>query len=260
MKQTFLIHSLLAAAATSSLPFSIEASLWRSKSKDTAGHGDAREDRAPLPLPHSRTFGGQFTAERKQHAVKSSSVSPRIIGGEPVESGAFDFFADWHGCGGALIYEDIVVTAAHCGSFNDNQVYLNAIESPNEGRGLQEGPEQRTITARRTHPFYDPMSISNDIMLIKLDAPSTIQPLRINDDPTLPVDGEPLTVIGHGVTDPDNFFGSETLRQVTIPATSISQCANEYQDFFFSIDPDVHLCSGGEGDKGACFGDSGGES
>jgi len=44
-------------------------------------------------------------------------TNPRIVGGTPAAPGDFPFYVSSLGlflCGGTLIYEDIVLTAAHC--------------------------------------------------------------------------------------------------------------------------------------------------
>jgi secreted trypsin-like serine protease len=40
-------------------------------------------------------------------------LSDRIVGGEDAVAGEFPFFVQWRGCGASLIWEDILLTAAH---------------------------------------------------------------------------------------------------------------------------------------------------
>ena len=40
----------------------------------------------------------------------------RIVGGENAEAGEFPFFVQWMGCGASLVWEDILLTAAHVSS------------------------------------------------------------------------------------------------------------------------------------------------
>jgi secreted trypsin-like serine protease len=41
------------------------------------------------------------------------ALDDRIVGGEDAEAGEFPFFVQWRGCGASLIWEDVLLTAAH---------------------------------------------------------------------------------------------------------------------------------------------------
>jgi secreted trypsin-like serine protease len=53
--------------------------------------------------------------EARIHA-SSQAVMTRIVGGAEVETNEFPFFVNLGGCGGSLIHNDLVLTAAHVSS------------------------------------------------------------------------------------------------------------------------------------------------
>uniref|UniRef100_A0A4W6BNW6 trypsin n=1 Tax=Lates calcarifer TaxID=8187 RepID=A0A4W6BNW6_LATCA len=92
----------------------------------------------------------------------------------------------------SLVYENWVVSAAHC--------YMSRVEVRLGEHiiGVNEGTEQ-FIRASRVirHPFYNSYNNSNDIMLIKLSKPATlnwyVQPVAL---PTSCDSGSPLVCNG----------------------------------------------------------------
>jgi secreted trypsin-like serine protease len=45
--------------------------------------------------------------------AKGQNVDVRIVGGNVAADDDYPYFVFWEGCGGTLIHEDIVLTAAH---------------------------------------------------------------------------------------------------------------------------------------------------
>ena len=43
-----------------------------------------------------------------------NNINPRIVGGTEASPGEYPFFAEGSGCGGSLIWKDIVLSAGHC--------------------------------------------------------------------------------------------------------------------------------------------------
>lgn len=57
--------------------------------------------------------------DKKHHNLNPSRLrqtraAPKIIGGRPADEDEYPFFVQAEGCGGSLIWKDIVLTAAHC--------------------------------------------------------------------------------------------------------------------------------------------------
>ncbi|XP_057578458.1 granzyme B-like isoform X2 [Hippopotamus amphibius kiboko] len=96
-----------------------------------------------------------------------------IIGGheaKPHSRPYMAFLQIWHQdvqsrCGGFLIREDFVLTAAHCWGSSIN-VTLGAHNIKKKERTQQVIPVRRAIC----HPNYDKKNYSNDIMLLKGDS------------------------------------------------------------------------------------------
>jgi hypothetical protein len=181
----------------------------------------------------------------------------RIVGGEEAAEGEFPFYVNWNEfgsfCGGSLIHEDIILTAAHCAVLSTDEILIGAYYLDS----FVAGEETQTIETRRVHPEYDDFTMVNDVMVLKIASPSLLQPIALNDDSASPSSGEDVVAIGLGLTtevgDP-----SDVLLKVSLPTVAHDECAALYADFGPIVE-DVMLCAGlDEGGKDTCQGDSGG--
>uniref|UniRef100_A0A3Q3EUI2 trypsin n=1 Tax=Kryptolebias marmoratus TaxID=37003 RepID=A0A3Q3EUI2_KRYMA len=68
----------------------------------------------------------------------------------------------FHLCGGFLIREDVVVTAAHCDELEPYQILVGSHNLKGSNRRLIK------IQSRCKHPDYKTVGLGNDIMLLKL--------------------------------------------------------------------------------------------
>nr|AAX41258.1 cathepsin G [synthetic construct] len=155
-------------------------------------------------------------------------------------------------CGGFLVREDFVLTAAHCWGSNIN-VTLGA-------HNIQRRENtQQHITARRAirHPQYNQRTIQNDIMLLQLSR--RVRRNRNVNPVALPRAQEGLrpgtlcTVAGWGMVSMRR--GTDTLREVQLRVQRDRQCLR----IFGSYDPRRQICVGDRRERKAAFkGDSGG--
>uniref|UniRef100_A0A672HKQ3 trypsin n=1 Tax=Salarias fasciatus TaxID=181472 RepID=A0A672HKQ3_SALFA len=104
----------------------------------------------------------------------------------------------WHYCGGTLINERWVVSAAHCYKGEDIELRLGEHHIR-----YKDGPEQFIAPAAVIrHPDYDRYTINNDIMLIKLAEPARfdehVQPVSL--PRSCPKAGAQCLVSGWGAT------------------------------------------------------------
>ncbi|XP_061381131.1 trypsin, alkaline B-like [Danaus plexippus] len=194
----------------------------------------------------------------------------RIVGGEitsieryPFMSGVLEntYWGTEQMCGGTLITNRAVVTAAHCVEYfspSDLRVRLGSTYVSSGG--------QIHVPSRITmHPQYNYRLVLNDIAVIRLQNAVTlsnqIQVARIAGPQYNLPDNTRLDVIGWGAT---SFNGkpSEVLQHASVNVINQGLCAERYKNLPGSIPrvtPEM-ICTGilDVGGKDACQGDSGG--
>jgi hypothetical protein len=79
--------------------------------------------------------------------TRQDTTEHRIIGGEAAEQGEFPFYVKWLGedggfCGGSIIDEDIILTAAHCDvviadSVSIGAYFLESVDANAETRQIE---------------------------------------------------------------------------------------------------------------------------
>jgi len=182
----------------------------------------------------------------------------KIVGGDDAAIGDYPYFVVMGGCGGALIAPDIVLTAAHCKSYEGQQVIVGGYRPTT----LVEGSQARFCETWIADPKYKTGGGINkyDFALCKLSEPVFIDSnvkLKLNEFDAVPKAGKDLIIMGLGYLQEGGPFLSNTLQDIQVPAISNEVCSTE--EYYGDLITDSMLCAGfDEGVLDACQGDSGG--
>lgn len=195
--------------------------------------------------------------------------SARVVGGRPVTAGRYPFLvslqrvgatgAAAHFCGGSLVANVWILTAAHCLQ-GQTPAGLRVVVGATR---LSAGDGQvRRAAEVRIDPAYDGDAAHGaDVALIRLSAPvegiTPVEPVRPEERARWEP-GDTATVVGWGVTSEAGTMASDDLLAARVPIQPdvAMTAADAYGDSFRPSD----MVGAGpvEGGSDACFGDSGG--
>ncbi|XP_053178345.1 serine protease 53-like [Scomber japonicus] len=189
-----------------------------------------------------------------------NTLGSEIINGKKVPDNLMLYMASvqdnrgHHACGGFLISEDFVVTAAHCDSSNPTSVVLGTHNLKKINNDTM-----RYSVKKCKHPSYKNAKSGNDIMLLKLSRKAQldnrVQPVQLPPPEMKMKDKAKCRVAGWGKTKTGR---SDVLQVVEVPIINLKTCKTEWDQIRVKL-PDNVICAGGyDTEKGFCQGDSGG--
>lgn len=236
------------------------------------------------PRPRTPDDGSGFTPMREAQLNQECGITKnpvvRVVGGTPAALGAWPWMAaiffggvfSFVSCGGVLINEQFILTAAHCvvdkatGLKKNEADYTVRLGDLDIGVDTDKAtPQDFKVVQLIPHAEYNPTLIKNDIAIMKLEKPvaqftDLIRPICL---PTIPsmvsnqFEGTTPFIAGWGTVE---FRGesSNILRQVALKVTPKATCQSAFDRFKVTIS-ETQLCAGfALGGKDACQGDSGG--
>lgn len=200
------------------------------------------------------------------HSEISKKTGSKIIGGTeapknewPWMAGVLhsgdpsNYYAQF--CGGSVIDKNWVVTAAHCIKEGSNQELMPADIEVLVGAHDLNTNEGTRIRVKRIilHPDYNSSTYNNDIALLELETPTTVDTLPLYEDGG-DIAGTMATAIGWGYTRADDSSSAASKRQqVNLPIITNDTCNAAYYEEITA----TMMCAGSQG-KDTCQGDSGG--
>lgn len=199
---------------------------------------------------------GQASADQYEYV---DGGDERIIGGDRVRIADHPYVVYLAGtegfqyCGGSLVADDKVVTAAHCvvGKRPADIVVVGGREDKQSSAGISSAVRTMWI-----HPDYQNVRSGSDVAVLTLHKrlPYSVIDFARPADTALYQAGKPARILGWGRTSPSGS-SSRYLRLATVPVMADADCRQAYSSFQAAS----MTCAGlPEGGVDTCQGDSGG--
>ncbi|XP_071794314.1 trypsin-like [Asterias amurensis] len=196
---------------------------------------------------------------------RSDETTQRIVGGDDAAHGAWPWYAQLYfrgefNCGGTLLDNKYIITAAHCVFNSGRQIAANwrVVLGKNRENDSDNDEYYSDVTEIIRHESYNDDNLDNDIAVMVLASPPPEDSQFIN-SVCLDAGGFDSTsicfVVGFGLTS-ENGDSADVLQEAMVPIISNGEC-NAPTSYDGDI-TDNMLCAGYmQGRVDACQGDSG---
>lgn len=232
------------------------------------------EDYDEPVVPESKPSSGTSPNDLQCGMPRAKLVS-LVHGGASVERGDWPWLvALFHQersrlqlkCGGTLIDNRRIITAAHClldkdKSTVESSVVILKVGAHNLIKYFEENTQIIGVSGMAVHGEYSAVTNTNDIAVLTMTSSVTfsqyIRPICMweGDTDQRKVYNKRATVIGWGQT--EDTTSSALPRMLSVPIVSSDTCKNSNQQFQ-QFTSNKTLCAGSKDERGPCKGDSGG--
>ncbi|XP_062498861.1 complement factor B-like [Corticium candelabrum] len=258
---------------------------WDSLKRIASGHDNFYAVREPgdiekfarkaveVPLEYGKQCGRTAVKEKKcrdqldDHCRSSLGAWPWMVGIYALGKGKNK--KETMICGGALIGNCHVLTAAHCLKPDNNTAYKKddvLVVVGNTDRLVDEKTEDtHKVDEILIHPSYSPITLDYDIAILKLSCNVSYNHYvrkvcmpDCNKTTDLYKTGKKCTAAGWGATDyqeGEAFHLSTHLHHIELPVADKEACKELSE---YPITPRMFCAGDASGEKGVCKGDSGG--